>query len=100
MLGQNAGDESTFEWTVRKMVECRFFGFSDGAEAVNYIGSHDVEGLHKERIATMFRYQFPIDDSMTELKKVQQNAEIGRRVKLAFACLLTAVGIPMILAGD
>jgi pullulanase len=100
VLGQNAGAESTFEWTVRKMVECRFFGFSDGAQAVNYIGSHDVEGLHKERIATMFRYQFPIDDSMTDEQKAQQNAEIGRRVKLAFACLLTAVGIPMILAGD
>jgi pullulanase len=89
VLGQNAGNESTFEWTVRKMVECRYFGFNDGAEAVNYIGSHDVEGMHKERIATMFRYQFPIDDSTIE-----------RRVKLAFACLLTAVGIPMILAGD
>src|SRR5438045_7899324 len=59
LLGQNAGDESTFEWTVRKMVECRFFGFSDGAQAVNYIGSHDVEGLHKERIATMFATSFP-----------------------------------------
>ena len=35
------------------------------------------------------RYQFPNDDNA-----------IGRRVKLAFACLLTAVGIPMILAGD
>lgn len=38
--------------------------------------------------------------SMTNEKKAQQNAEIGRRVKLAFACLLTSVGIPMILAGD
>jgi pullulanase len=88
LLGQNAPNEN-FEWTVRKMVECRWFGFGDMAEAVNYIGSHDVEGLHRERIATMFRYQFPTDD-----------AAIGRRVKLAFACLLTAVGIPMILAGD
>jgi 1,4-alpha-glucan branching enzyme len=89
LLGQVAGSESTFEWTVRKMVECKYFGFTDGAEAVNYIGSHDVEGTHKERIATMFRYQFP-----------HRNSEIERRVKLAFACLLTAVGIPMILAGD
>ena len=100
VLGQNARNESTFEWTVKKMVECRYFGFSDGAEAVNYIGSHDVEGMHKERIATMFRYQFPIDDSMSPEEKARQNFEIERRVKLAFACLLTAVGIPMILAGD
>jgi pullulanase len=100
VLGQNAGSELTFEFTVKKMVDCRFFGFRDGAEAVNYIGSHDVEGTHRERIATMFRYQFPIDDSMPKEEKDRRNSEIGRRVKLAFACLLTAVGIPMILAGD
>jgi pullulanase len=89
VLGQNTGNESTFEWTVKKMVDCRYFGFGNGAQAVNYIGSHDVEGMHKERIATMFRYQFADD-----------NDAIERRVKLAFACLLTAVGTPMILAGD
>jgi pullulanase len=100
VLGQNVGAESTFEWTAKKMVDCRYFGFNDGAEAVNYIGSHDVEGMHKERIATMFRYQFPIDDSMSKEERGRWNAEIERRVKLAFACLLTAVGIPMILAGD
>jgi pullulanase len=100
VLGQSAGGESTFEWTVRKMVDCRYFGFNDCAEAVNYIGSHDVEGMHKERIATMFRYQFPVDGSMSSDEQARRNAEIERRVKLAFACLLTAVGIPMILAGD
>jgi pullulanase len=92
VLGQTAGGDPDFETTVKNMVDCRRIGFRDGAEAVNYIGSHDVEGMHKERIATMFRYQFPWSDS--------GNAAIGRRVKLAFACLLTAVGIPMILAGD
>jgi pullulanase len=92
LLGLNASGDLDFETTVKNMVDCRRIGFRDGAEAVNYIGSHDVEGLHKERIATMFRYQFPWSES--------GNAAIGRRVKLAFACLLTAVGIPMILAGD
>jgi glycosidase len=48
----------------------------------------------------MFRYQFPIDDSMNDAQRDRQNKEIGRRVKLGFACLLTAVGVPMILAGD
>jgi glycosidase len=100
VLGQNADGEATFEWTVKKMVECVYFGFSDGAQAVNYIGTHDVEGMHKERIATTFRYQFPIEDWMTKEQRAAQNAAIARRVKLAFACLLTAVGIPMILAGD
>jgi pullulanase len=94
VLGQNAQNEN-FESTVNKMVDCRSFGFSDMAESVNYIGSHDVEGKHKERIATTFRYQFPHDDP-----NFDDNNQIGRRVKLAFACLLTAVGIPMILAGD
>ena len=92
VLGHNAEGDPDFETTVKNMVDCRRIGFRDGAEAVNYIGSHDVEGMHKERIATMFRYQFPWSES--------GNAAIGRRVKLAFACLLTAVGIPMILAGD
>ena len=94
VLGQNAPSES-FESTVNKMVDCRLFGFSDMAQSVNYIGSHDVEGFHQERIATTFRYQFPNTDPAAG-----DNNEIGRRVKLAFACLLTAVGIPMILAGD
>lgn len=92
LLGQHAGDDRDFETTVKNMVDCRRIGFHDGAEAVNYIGSHDVEGMHKERLATMFRYQFSWSD--------EGNAAIGRRVKLAFACLLTSVGIPMILAGD
>jgi len=89
-----AADNENFESTVMKMVDCRSLGFDDMAKAVNYIGSHDVEGMHKERIATTFRYQFPkVDDP-------NHNNEIGKRVRLAFACLLTAVGIPMILAGD
>lgn len=92
VLGQQAGDDADFETTVKNMVDCRRIGFHDGAEAVNYIGSHDVEGMHKERLATMFRYQFSWTD--------EGNAAIARRVKLAFACLLTSVGIPMILAGD
>ena len=65
-----------------------------------YLGTHDVEGFHKERLATMFRYLFPIDDSMSDAQKDRQNQAIERRMKLGFVCLLTAVGIPMILAGD
>jgi pullulanase len=99
LLGRNADNES-FESTVTKAIDCRRFGYGDLAEAVIYLGSHDVEGFHKERLATMFRYAFPIDDSMKAEERDRQNAAIERRMKLAFGCLLTAVGVPMILAGD
>jgi pullulanase len=55
----------------------------------------------KEWIATTFRYRFPrIDDPNRAVENDNHNNEIGKRVKLAFSCLMTAVGIPMILAGD
>jgi pullulanase len=81
------GDNQTFEWNVRKAIDCRQLGFTDGAQAVNYITSHDVEGIRRERL-----YNF--------LVNVQLQGDFERRVKLAFVCLLTAVGIPMILAGE
>ena len=51
--------------------------------------------------ATTFRYNFPLVGGCDgKDKTAANNREIGRRVKLAFCCLLTSVGIPMILAGD
>jgi glycosidase len=89
--GINAAGEGepSFEWTVRKAIDCRILGFTDGTQAVNYITSHDVEGLDRERLFTSFtKYGgFAASDAV-------------RRIKLAFACLLTAVGVPMILAGE
>ncbi|EXJ76187.1 uncharacterized protein A1O5_00695 [Cladophialophora psammophila CBS 110553] len=85
ILGEEA-DNDDFEWTVRKMIDCTLDGFSDGAQAVNYITSHDVEGYRKERLFN-FLSNNKVDD-------------IERRAKLAFACFLTAVGIPMIFAGE
>jgi 1,4-alpha-glucan branching enzyme len=86
LVGGKADAEPSFESTVRKAIDCRAFGYADLAQAVIYLTSHDVEGLRNERL---FNY-------------LGNNgvADIERRVKLAFACLLTAVGIPMILAGD
>lgn len=86
ILGRNSEKEPSFEWTVRKLIDCRNLGFRDGAEAVNYVGSHDVEGFRNERL-----FNF-----------LQNNAIVftEERIKLAFVCLLTAVGIPMIFAGD
>ena len=68
------------------MIDCRIMGFSDGSQAVNYLGSHDVEGVRNERL-----FNF-----------LQNNGIVftEERIKLAFVCLLTAVGVPMILAGD
>ncbi len=86
ILGEPAEGEPSFEWTVRKLIDCRLLGFRDGTEAVNYVTSHDVEGFRNERL-----FDFLVANGVA-------NAE--RRIKLAFVCLLTAVGIPMILAGE
>ena len=69
------------------MLDCRQRGFGDGAQVVNYIGSHD---LTNDEFSDRF-YSW-LDDRGVILK--------DRPIRLAFACLLTAVGIPMILAGD
>src|SRR5678815_1404716 len=86
ILGRNWDGEPSFEWSVRKLIDCRNLGFADGAQAVNYLGSHDVGGFGNQRF---FNY-------------LQNNGVVfkDKQIKLAFACLLTAVGIPMILAGD
>jgi pullulanase len=84
ILGQ--GDD--FESTIRSLVDCRAIGFTDGTQAVNYITSHDVEGFARERL-----YNYLLNNHIAD-------ADIPKRIKLAFVCLLTAVGIPMILAGE
>lgn len=86
LIGRNHENEATFEDTVRKAIDCRGFGYTDLSQAVIYLTSHDVEGFRNERLFNFFLHAGVSD------------AE--RRIKLAFACLLTAVGIPMILAGD
>jgi pullulanase len=86
ILGRNADDEPSFEWSVRKLIDCRNLGFEDGSEAINYLTSHDVGGMGNERM-----YNWLINNGIIETEQ---------RIKLAFVCLLTAVGIPMILAGD
>jgi pullulanase len=82
------GGGDGFERVVRQMIDCRNLGFTDGTQAVNYITSHDVEGDWNIRL-----YNFL-------LKQGVAPEDLEKRIKLAFACLLTAVGIPMILAGE
>ena len=85
-VGRNHENEGTFESTVRKAIDCRQFGYTDLTQAVIYLTSHDVEGYRNERLFNYF-----VNNGVTDIEK---------RTKLAFVCLLTAVGVPMILAGD
>ena len=89
LVGRNHENESTFEATVRKAIDCRAFGYTDLAQAVIYLTSHDVEGYRNERL-----YNFFLNNGLSATD------DLEKREKLAFACLLTAVGVPMILAGD
>jgi pullulanase/glycogen debranching enzyme len=82
------GGFGSIEAVVRQMIDCRNLGFGDGAQAVNYITSHDVEGLWNMRLRDFL------------LRSGVPGTQVFRRAKLAFACLLTAIGIPMILAGE
>ncbi|HET9815150.1 MAG TPA: hypothetical protein VFQ33_05265, partial [Xanthobacteraceae bacterium] len=86
ILGQNDAKEPSFEWTVRKLIDCRLIGFADGAQAINYVTSHDVEGFRNERL-----YNLLNNNGVSDTEP---------RIKLAFVCLTTAVGIPMIFAGE
>jgi 1,4-alpha-glucan branching enzyme len=84
--GRNDEKEPSFEWTIRKLIDCRLLGFSDAAQAINYVTSHDVGGFRNERLYNQLNA-----DGVSDTEP---------RIKLAFACLLTAVGVPMILAGE
>jgi pullulanase len=86
ITGRTYPDEQDFEEMVKKMVDCRLLGFGDGSQAINYVTSHDVEGYGNERL-----YNFLNSSGIRETEQ---------RIKLAFACLITAVGVPMILAGE
>jgi pullulanase len=86
ILGETDAQEPSFEWTIRKLIDCRLLGFADGTQAVNYVTSHDVGGFRNERLQNFLNSNAV--------------AETEQRIKLAFVCLLTAVGVPMILAGE
>jgi 1,4-alpha-glucan branching enzyme len=90
LLGESSGGDD-FEWTVRKVADCRLMSFegtsfTDGAQSINYITSHDIEGYRHERL-----FNFLSGNGVTDVQ---------RHTKLAFALLLTSVGIPMIFAGE
>ena len=84
--GVNNDAEPSFEWTVRKLVDCRHFGFATGNQAIIYVTSHDVGGPGNERL-----FNYLNNCHIWDTKK---------RIMLAFSCLMTAIGIPLILAGE
>ena len=86
IMGQAAPGEASFESTVRRLIDCRSFGYTDLAQAVIYVTSHDVEGFRNERL-----YNLLVSNGIVQTQQ---------RIQLAFVCLLTSVGIPMILAGE
>ncbi|KAF7510073.1 hypothetical protein GJ744_007177 [Endocarpon pusillum] len=88
VLGGTGLDDDAFARRVEEMVDCTIsrVGFGDGAKAINYITSHDVGGPRNERL-----YNFLHNNGV--MHKEQQ-------IKLAFVCLLTSVGVPMIFAGE
>jgi 1,4-alpha-glucan branching enzyme len=86
ILGETDDQSVDFAAMVRRLIDCRLLGFTDLAQAVNYVTSHDVEGFRNERL-----YNFLVNNGVYDTEP---------RIKLAFVCLLTAVGIPMIFAGE
>jgi pullulanase len=87
ILGRVRDGDPDFEYTVRKIIDCRMIcDFTDGAQAVNYVTSHDVGNYGSSRL-----YNFLNDNGVIHTEQ---------RIKLAYVCLLTAVGIPMIFAGE
>jgi 1,4-alpha-glucan branching enzyme len=129
LLGENA-DGLNFEDTVRRAIDCRIERvFDDGARAINYLTSHDLEGRRKERLYNLMQATVSLASSepLFDRRAIEgdirdrirrEGREPGadevrerasetmlhrarlRRIKLGFACQLTAVGIPMILAGE
>ena len=130
LLGENA-DGLNFEDTVRRAIDCRIERvFDDGARAINYLTSHDVEGRRKERLYNLMVATVSLGEQRAAIRSrrdrdpgprqystrragTQHRTNVRdrasqiilhrarlRRIKLGFVCQLTAVGIPMILAGE
>ena len=122
--------EPSFEWTVRRAIDSTNGIFKDGGLAINHLTSHDVEGNRKERLYNFMQSNITLQESAPLFDRGKIDAEVKqqitleggdpsntivvkdrtdakilhlarlRRIKLAFVCLLTSVGVPMILAGE
>lgn len=92
-------------------------GFTDLAQAINYVTSHDVGNEGEQRymndaFAQILRYVGLGDGSVANVRDCvdylesksdairQAHADALDRVRSAFAILMTSVGVPMFLAGE
>ena len=92
-------------------------GFTDMAQAVNYVTSHDVGGEGQQRylneaFSQILRYLNLGDGSVANVRDCvdylesksdairRVHADALDRVRSSFAILMTSVGIPMFLAGE
>lgn len=87
ILGRIAYGQGDFASGIQVLIDCRRRGFADLSQAVIYVTSHDVGG----GVANQRLYSW-LDANQIAAKE--------ERYLLAFACLLTAVGLPMLLAGE
>jgi glycosidase len=117
LLGESA-DGLNVEDTVCRAIDCGIDRvFDDGARAINYLTSHDVEGRRKERLYNVMQGAISLASSelLFDRRAIESDVrerirregrEPGgdevrlRRIKLGFVCQMTAVGIPVILAGE
>ena len=93
VLGGAGQSDDDFTHRIKRMVDCRQepgWGFTDATQAINYITSHDVGNDDWSNRLYNFLLKAGLDPV----------GDQGRRIKLAFVCLLTSVGIPMILGGE
>lgn len=86
ILGKKSPYVDSFEEHIFQLIDCKQLGFENSTNVINYITSHDVEGRNNERL-----FDFLLNHGVENYQQ---------RIKLAFVCLLTAVGIPMIFAGE
>jgi hypothetical protein len=77
--------EGTFADSVHRLIDCRLLGFARGIQALNAV--------------TMYGGSGPDGRLLDDLRR-RGIIEAERRIKLAFAALLTAIGIPVIFAGE
>lgn len=90
VLGKPYKEES-FEETLRKMIDCRQLdkGIQCTCQAINYITSPDLGGKNNERMLSYLLNQ-----------GIEGREDVQKRIELSFACLMTSIGMPMILAGE
>ena len=75
LVGENEEHEPSFEWTVRRAIDCQIDHLS-GKQAVNYLTSHDVQGRRKERLYNQMESSVPLSTSEVLFDRSQIEAGV------------------------